>query len=51
MKHTIVLVWSHSKNPQSCVPTGESGFAAFPRESQCILESAGHDFLEVARNR
>ena len=30
MKHTVVLVLSHSINPQSCVPIGESGFAVFP---------------------
>ena len=26
MKHTVVLVLSHSKNPQSRVPIEESGF-------------------------
>ena len=30
MKHTVVLVLSHSTNPQSCVPFGESRFAVFP---------------------
>ena len=30
MKHTVVLVLSHSINPQSCVPIGEFGFAVFP---------------------
>ena len=32
MKHTVVLVLSYSKNPQSCVPPGESEFAVFPCE-------------------
>ena len=30
MKYTVVLVLSHSKNPQNCVPIDESGFAVFP---------------------
>ena len=44
MKHTVVLVLSHSKNPQSCVPIGESGFAVFPLS--CNLCFGGfRDFL------
>ena len=40
MKHTAVIVLSHSINPQSCVPIGESGFAVFPCQFGAVKLSA-----------
>ena len=41
MKHMVVLVLSHSINPQSCVPIGESGFAVFPcQRNRCVRHEA-----------
>ena len=44
-KHTVVLVLSHSKNPQSCVPIGESGFAVLPCQFPFLSLSSQFPFL------